>query len=92
MYDLYHELYSPNINTEMSTSHVEPFVFLKHHEWVFFHLDVFDKNWLFVIPCTPRGKIVFGNVLIAIVAPSPEDDDVNVSGEVNVGDHIELEV
>jgi hypothetical protein len=51
-----------------------------------------NENWWFVIPCTPRGKRVFENVPVAIVAPGQEEDDVNVSGEVNVGDQVELGV
>jgi len=34
-----------------------------------------------------QGKKDFENVPIVIIASVQEEDDVNVSGEVNVGDH-----
>jgi len=39
-----------------------------------------------------RGKRVFENIPIAIVALDQEEDDVNISGEVNASDQVELRV
>jgi hypothetical protein len=50
------------------------------------------QNWWFFIPCTPGEKGVFENVPIAIVPLGQEEDGVNVSGEENVGDQVELGV
>jgi len=44
----------------------------------------------FVIPCTPKGKCWF--VPIEIIALGQEEDDINVSVKVNVGDQVELGV
>jgi hypothetical protein len=89
-HDLDSELYSIDICREMLAFDIEPFVPQDHYEQVFFHLDVSNKIWWFVIPCTLGGKMDFENVYVAIVALGPEVDVVNVSGELNVGDQVEL--
>ena len=44
----------------------------------------------FVIPRTSKGKLVFENVQDAMLALDQEEDNVNITGEVNVDDQVEL--
>jgi hypothetical protein len=91
-HDLVSGLYSIDIRREISSSQAKPYVLPEHCEHVFFHPDVFKENWWFVFLVHLRGEKGFENVLVAIVAMSQDDDDVDVSGEVNVGDQVEIRV
>ena len=50
----------------------EPYVFPKHCNEGFFHQDVLDRDWWFVLRHDPRSKYLFDNK--SFVIPNDEDN------------------
>ena len=68
---------------------IKRFVFPKHYEHVFFHLDDFDEKWWFLIPFPTKGKMVLEKYLLQLWV---KKDEIDVRDKLNVGDQIYLRV
>ena len=62
----------------------DPYIFPKHCSKGFFHQDMLDPDWWFVLRCDPRSKHLFDNN--SVVIPNDEDNkgDGNEEWNVNV--------
>ena len=57
----------------------EPFALPQHCEQIFFHPDILDGKWLYVVHVTPRGRRVFEDQVLYEESPSTTHDvDIDV--------------
>ena len=54
-------------------------MFPKHCNQVYFHPDVLDKDWWFLLRYDPRSKHIFENN--SFIGPSEEDNQCGDNGE-----------
>ena len=59
----------------------EPFALPQHCEQIFFHPDILDDKWLYVVHVTPRGRRVFEDQVLYEESPSTTHDEVDVEDE-----------
>ena len=58
----------------------EPFALPKHCEQVFFHPNIVDDKWLYVVHVTTRGRRVFEDQVLYEESPSTtHDGDIDVN-------------
>jgi hypothetical protein len=59
----------------------EPFALPQHCEQIFFHLDILDEKWLYVVHVTPRGRRVFEDQVLYEELHSTTENEVDVEDE-----------
>jgi hypothetical protein len=59
----------------------DPFALPQHCEQIFFHPDILDDKWLYVVHVTPRGRRAFENQVSYEESPAPSTTHVESEDE-----------